>query len=561
MAVPMATDLIPPEQPLPAPRAGDGAALAPLRRPVFRMLWSAWMIANTCMWTNDVAAAWVMTTLNVSALMVALVQTASTAPVFLLGVPSGALADIVDRRRYFLVTQLWIASIAMILCIAAITDALSPATLLLLTFLNGIGLAMRWPVFAAIVPELVPRHELPAALALNGVAMNISRIVGPVLAGSLLASLGAPAVFILNGVMSLVCAVLIYRWKREQAPSSLPGERFFGAMRVGLTYVRESPRMRAVMLRVALFFLQSTALLALLPLVARGLNSGADSAVARALSSFGGGAGTFTLLLAALGCGAVWTALQMPRLRARWSRSEIVTGGSWVQAAATLIVAFSPSIWLTLPTMVLGGAAWIATANSLSVSAQLGLPNWVRARGMSMFQMSIMGSSALGAAIWGQLATFTDVRTSLVTAAVLGSIGVWRARNLVIESEIEEDLTPLRPWDPPETVLPVDTDDGPILVTVEYRVAAEDAEKFHQVMAETRRSRLKGGALSWEMFRDTADPQRYIEYIVDESWVEHLRRFDRTTAEDVALRERRYALHRGDAPPVVSRCIAETFRR
>ncbi|CAN5271340.1 MFS transporter [soil metagenome] len=558
----MATDLIPPEAPLEAPRphGSEGAALAPLRRPVFRMLWTAWMIANICMWTNDVAAAWVMTTLQVSPLMVALIQTASTAPVFLLGVPSGALADILDRRMYFLVTQIWIAFIATLLCIASLADALTPATLLLLTFLNGIGLAMRWPVFAAVVPELVPRHELPAALALNGVAMNISRIVGPVVAGAMLASIGSHAVFIFNGVMSLVCAVIILRWKREQAPSSLPGERFFGAMRVGLQYVRESPRMRAVMLRVALFFLQSTALLALLPLVAIRLNAHGDS-VTQWLGTIGGGAATFTLMLASLGAGAIFAALQMPKLRGRFTRSEIVTRGSLIQAAGSLIVAYAPNLWVALPAMIVAGMAWIAVANSLSVSAQLGLPNWVRARGMSMFQMSIMGASALGAAVWGQLATVTDLATSLTAAAVTGSIAVWTTRNLVIESDVEQDLTPLRPWDPPETVLPVDSDAGPVVTTIEYRIAAENAVKFHEVMADTRRARLKGGALSWELFRDTADPDRYIEYVVDETWVEHLRRFDRTNAEDVALRERRYALQQDGKAPVVSRCISETFKR
>ncbi|CAN5205351.1 MFS transporter [soil metagenome] len=558
----MATDLIPPEAPLEAPRptGAEGAALAPLRRPVFRMLWTAWMIANICMWTNDVAAAWVMTTLKVSPLMVALIQTASTAPVFLLGVPSGALADILDRRMYFLVTQIWIAFIATLLCIASLADALTPATLLLLTFLNGIGLAMRWPVFAAVVPELVPRNELPAALALNGVAMNISRIVGPVIAGAMLASIGSHAVFIFNGVMSLVCATIILRWKREQTPSSLPGERFFGAMRVGLQYVRESPRMRAVMLRVALFFLQSTALLALLPLVAIRLNAHGDSAT-QWLGTIGGGAATFTLMLASLGAGAIYAALQMPKLRGRFDRSEIVTRGSWVQAVASLIVAYAPNLWVALPAMVVAGMSWIAVANSLSVSAQLGLPNWVRARGMSMFQMSIMGASAIGAAVWGQLATVTDLATSLTAAAVTGSIAVWLTRNLVIESDVEQDLTPLRPWDPPETVLPVDSDAGPVVTTIEYRVDAENAVKFHEVMADTRRARLKGGALSWELFRDTADPDRYIEYIVDETWVEHLRRFDRTNAEDVALRERRHALQMDGKAPVVSRCISETFKR
>ena len=268
----------------------SATALGPLRSPVFRMLWGAWLTANICMWMNDVAAAWLMTSLTTSPIMVALVQSASTLPVFLLGLPSGALADILDRRRYFIVTQFWVAAVALVVCLTLLAGAMTAPVLLVLTFANGIGLAMRWPVFAAIVPELVPRPQLPAALALNGVAMNASRIVGPLVAGAVIASAGSAYVFVLNAVLSVLAGFAIMRWKREQKPSALPGERFVGAMRVGLQHVRQSTRMHAVLWRISLFFLQATGLMALMPLVAKGMP--------------GGDAGTFTLLLAGLGAGA-----------------------------------------------------------------------------------------------------------------------------------------------------------------------------------------------------------------------------------------------------------------
>src|ERR1700752_4081233 len=257
--------------------AGDAggesaSAWEPLRGPVFRMLWCTWLAANVCMWMNDVAAAWMMTTLTTSPAMVALVQSASPLPVFLLGLPSGALADILDRRRYFMVTQLYVAVVALVLCATILSGAMTASLLLALTFANGIGLAMRWPVFAAIVPELVPRIQLPAALALNGIAMNASRIIGPLAAGAIIASLGSAYVFVLNAVLSVAAGFIIWRWKRESKVSALPGERFIGAMRVGMQYVRQSQRMHAVMVRVVIFFLQSIALLALLPLVAQQLH-------------------------------------------------------------------------------------------------------------------------------------------------------------------------------------------------------------------------------------------------------------------------------------------------
>lgn len=215
-----------------SPNSDDLSPLAPLRQGVFRMLWLAWLMANVCMWMNDVAAAWLMTSLSSSPLWVALVQTAATLPVFLLGLPSGALADNVDRRRYFLITQLWIAGVGAVLSLVVFFGAISPGLLLALTFANGVGLAMRWPVFAAIVPELVPRSQLPAALALNGVSMNASRIIGPLLAGALIASLGSAAVFLLNALLSLVAAVIIFRWKREHQVHPLGRERMWTAMRV-----------------------------------------------------------------------------------------------------------------------------------------------------------------------------------------------------------------------------------------------------------------------------------------------------------------------------------------
>ncbi|MBX3612843.1 MAG: MFS transporter [Burkholderiaceae bacterium] len=522
------------------------AAFAPLADPVFRTLWVVWFTANVCMSMNDVAAAWLMTSLTTSPVMVALVQTAATLPVFLLGLPSGALADILDRRRYFVVTQFWVAATALLLCLAIVSDAINPTLLLLLVFANGIGLAMRWPVYSAIVPGLVPRVQLPAALALNGLAMNASRIAGPVLAGALIAGAGTAWVFVVNAVLSVIAGFLILRWKTVEEPSALPGERFLGAMRVGVQYVRQSAAMRAVLVRVMNFFGQSTALIALLPLVARGMH--------------GGSAGTYTLLFASLGFGAILSVFMLPHMRHRRTRDELIRDGSVVQAAAMIAAGFAPNVYVAVPVMVVAGMAWLTVANSISIAAQLALPNWVRARGMSTFQVALMGGAGAGAALWGQVAALTDVRTSLAVAAVTGVAALWLTRGYKVEGGAEEDLTPSQSWKAPVTALPVEPDAGPVMTTIEYRIDPARADEFRAVMQESRRSRLRQGALSWELFRDTNDPGRYLEYFVDESWVEHLRRFDRVTAADVALRARRLAFHLGEQPPVVTRYIAEPVR-
>jgi len=520
--------------------------IAPLRLPVFRMLWSTWLVANLCMWMNDVAAAWMMTSLTTTPIWVALVQTASTLPVFLLGLPSGALADNLDRKRYYLVTQLWVAVVATVLSGFVFFGVISPALLLALVFLNGIGLAMRWPVFSAIVPELVPREQLPAALALNGVSMNASRIIGPLVAGALIAGAGSAWVFLLNAVLSLVAAALIARWHREHKPNPLGRERLGTAMRVGWQYVTQSYLLKGVLLRIWIFFFHSTALLALLALLARGMQ--------------GGGAGTFTLLLASMGAGAIVSTAFLPRLRRRYARDALVLRGAILQAVAMGVMAMTDRVWVAVPAMFFGGAAWITTANTLSVSIQMGLPDWVRARGMSIYQMAIMGASASGAALWGQIATWTSLPVSLGIAAVSGWLAMAAANRWMPDSGQEDDLTPKRVITAP--VIESPPTQGHIMLTIEYLIEPARAREFRDLMFnESRRSRLRQGALSWELLHDINDPGRFVEVIVDESWTDHLRRFDRATASDVALRDRRLAFHIGLEPPRVTRSLMETTVR
>ena len=511
------------------------------------MLWIIGMVANVSMWMNDVTAAWLMTSLTTSPALVALVQTASTVPVFLLGLPSGALADIVDRRRYLIFTQVWVAVIAVLIVVAMLSGTLSAPLLLFLTLANGIGLAMRWPVFAALIPELVPRSELPHALALNGVAMNVSRIIGPAAAGALIAGAGAQYVFMLNAVLSVVTTVALLRWRREEKVSALPSERMIGAMRVGVQHVVQSPHLQAILLRSAMFFLNSIALIALLPLLARELP--------------GGDAGTFTVLLAAMGTGAVIAALLLPRIRSRMTRDELVRNGTLALAVAMLVVAYAPNVYVAVPAMLVFGMAWMSIANSLTVAAQMVLPDWVRARGMSIYQMALMGGSATGAAIWGQVATFTSVRTTLVLASA-AAVGVLVAlRRLHVGGRAEENLTPARLWTAPELAIPVEPEQGPVLVTVEYHIDPARKDEFVEVMRESRRVWLSNGLLAWQLFDDISDPGVLIEHLIDESWAEYVRRNERVSASYMLLRERKLGFHVGDEPPVVRRFVAEPIRR
>lgn len=505
--------------------------------PVFRMLWSIALVTNVCMWMSDVSVAWLMTSLTLEPVWVALVQTAVTGPMLLLGLPSGALADILDRRRYLLATQCWLATTALLLCLALVLDLMTAPLLLVLTFLNGIGLAMRWPIYAALIPESVPRSELSQALALNGVSMNASRIAGPLLAGVLIASAGIVWVFAFNAALSAVSAFVVWRWRREQTPEPLGREGLISAMRVGAQFVRESPVLHGLLLRVFLFFFHATAVVALLPLLARRL---------------AGGAGTYALLMACMGAGAITVALFLPAIRRRVTGPQLIMAGALLSSTTALTMALIPDVRWAMVAMFLLGASWLSTSNSLGVSVQMALPDWVRARGYSIYQMCMMGGTAIGAAAWGQVASLGGIDTSLCIAAVTGLSGMFLAHRFVHVPDAEEDLTPAPVRRNP---VAVEVPEGEVVVTIEYIIDPQHADAFLAVMRESRRSRLRQGARHWSVMHDIAQPGRFVEQFTDDSWTEHLRRSNRISVADIALRDRRLAFHLPPHPPVATRWV------
>ncbi len=520
--------------------------LTPLKFPAFRALWSTWLVANICMWTNDVAAAWMMTSLTTSATLIALVQTASNLPVLLLGVPCGALADILNRKRFLVFTQLWVAVNAVLLFISSTFNLLDPGLLLVLTFVNGVGLAMRWPVYASIIPEIIPRDSLHLALGMNSIAMNTSRILGPLIAGLIIASIGTEYVFALNMILSLGATWIVVKWKNQSYVSTLPGERFFGAMRLGAQYIRQSRPMRSILLRSFLFYTQSSCLLALLPVIAK--------------DHFEGNANTFTLLLSALGFGAILAGSQLQHLRVRWKPQQLATYGIIILSLSSVGVVLVPGIWYALPLMVVSGMSWFCVANTLGTSSQLSLPNWIRARGMSFYQMSLMGGSAIGAFLWGKITSSSNVTASVCISAIFGLIALAAIRKHRIDGYAGEDLSPVCPIERPHPARDIDPDEGPVMISMEYHVNKGHSEEFKKLMAKTRRSRLKQGALSWSLFEDAEHAGKFLEYFVFETWADYLRRFDRFTADDLAMQEERHRFHIDSSPPKATRRIASAIK-
>lgn len=521
--------------------ASSPSAWAPLRQPLFRALWLATVISNIGTWIHEVGAGWLMVTLDPHPLMVSLVQAATALPIFLLALPGGALADIIDRRRYLIATQLWMLMVALSLAVVTALGWIGGWTLLLFTFALACGAALNAPAWAATVPELVPPQQLQPAIALNSLGINLARAIGPALAGVVVAAAGPQAAFLLNAVSFVVVIIVLKRWQREVQPGTLPSERFFGAMRAGMRYVREATALQSVMGRAAGFFVFATATWALLPLIALGA---------------GGGANTYGLLLAGIGAGAVSAAMVMPKLRRRFARDVLVRGATVLYALATLGVALAGGMALQWVAMLVTGAAWLAVLSTLHVSAQTAVPQWVRARALSLYLMVYAAGMTGGAVIWGAVAARWGVAPALVLSAAGGLLAMfftWRlslggddgwsrvAPATLMQALAHADIPPER---------------GPVEVHVEYRIAADDAVAFLAAAQALQRIRRRDGALSWGLFEDAAQPGRYLETFVVESWGEHLRQHHRGTAGDAAVVAAVRACHRGEGAPRVAHWIA-----
>lgn len=520
------------------------SALAPFRWPAFRALWTTALIANVCLWMNDIAAVWTMTGLTSVPVWVAMVQTAGMMPFFLFGLPGGALADIVNKKRYLLFTQLWVAVVSVVISAVVFLDKMSPVLLLVLTFANGMGTAMRMPVLSSLWAEIVPRPLLPAALGLNGVTMNVSRILGPLVAGAVIASAGSAWIFLLNAAMSIAAIGLLLLWKREPTVHPHGRERWSTALRVGWQFMRHSRQLQGVMLRAALFFFHTSALTSMLALLVRRME--------------GSGAGSYTVLVASQGAGAIASLLVVQRLRRRYSRDTLVLRSAAAVAVSMGVMAFNHSMWLAVPLMVLCGGAWLTALNSLSLSAQSDLPDWVRARGMAAYQMALMGASAAGAFVWGQLATWSSLPLALLVAASAGMASITLAIRLRPEA-----AAPARADAPPALDLPSVAHPhapGKVQVTIEYQVDPARADEFRRLMfEESRPAYLRNGALSWQLLHDLNHPECFQEVVVDESWGDLVRRMARLHAGEAhQLRDRKLAFHVLPDPPRVSRHLVET---
>ncbi len=530
-------------EPVSAPIAAAPGPWAPLERPVFRSIWLASLASNVGSWMQNVGAAWLMTSLAPTPLWVSMVQVASSLPFFLLALPAGALADVIDRRRLLLASLVWLLLATSLLAGLAFAGLLGPVGLLVLTFAIGVGGTFVAPAFQAIVLELVPRNEVQAAVSLNGISMNLARACGPALGGVLVALANVGSTFAANALAFAAVYVVVARWRRPPREGRLPPEDLIGAMRAGLRYVRHSAPLHVVLLRVAVFALPASAIWALLPLYAR--------------EQLALGPAGYGLLLAFFGGGAVVGGLLLPGLRLRFGAQRVTTLSALAYGASMLLLGALPVLPAAAPALVVAGAGWMALLTTLNAAAQLALPAWVRARGLSVYLLVLFGGLALGSALGGAAAESLGVlRTFEIAGAAVVISRLFVARMRLPEGE-GPDLTPAPRWPDPELGSAIAADRGPVLVTVEYDVDPASAEPFARAMRSLGGIRLRDGAIRWGLWSDTARTGRYLESFVVESWLEHLRQHERMTAADREVQAIARAFHRGPGPPSVTHYLHE----
>ena len=482
---------------------------------------------------QTVGAQWLLVDAPNAAVLVALVQAATTLPVMLLALPGGVLADSFDRRWLLFTIQVYFFIVGILLAVLTAAGQMPPALLIAFTFLLGVGTAVQLPTWAATVPEIVPRSELRAASRLDLVGVNVSRAIGPALAGFIIAHLGgASAVFALNAASVVVLAIALLAWRRTNLQVA-SRERFVPALRAGARYVWHEPVVRRIMLRAIMFVAPAMALWALLPLIAsQYLGQGADG---------------FGLLFAALGTGAILGALVLGRVKTL-STNRILLAAGILYAGTLTVIILVPNFVAALATLVLSGVAWMAITSTLQAEMQLVLPGWVRARGMAIYVVIFMGSQTTGALTWGLLANRFGLRPAIlsaagvVLAAALAGL-IWR-----LPETGHLDPQPAVYWGDPRVAFDPEPDIGPVLVAVHFTVAADRQPDFLTAMGQLRLSRLRTGATRWELYRDAERPDRFVEIFRVSTWEEHLRQHEgRLTATDQVVEEAALAF---SDPPV-----------
>ena len=498
----------------------------PVRVTLFRNLLIADLVSDIGTFMQTMGAAWLMTTLTTSTVYIALIQTASALPFFLLALPAGSLGDIFDRRRLILGTETWMFVCAVILTVVTFMGEMTPWLLLLLTLALSLGDAIEAPTWRAIFPELVTKEDLTPALALNGIEFNLARAVGPGLAGLVIAAVGVAAAFLVDAISFLGVIFVIFNWKRPKRKSELPAETMTEASWAAIRYVRYSPAIQTLLLRAGIVIFFSSSFWALLPAVAKQLSS----------SPYGYG-----FMLGAFGIGAVLGAIVLQRARVNFSTEAVLSAASVIFGAILVCTALLHNLALLCGLMLFGGASWTVFMSLFNTIIQKLAPDWIRARVLASYLFVFQGSVALGSTLWG----FVAQRSTLQMALLVSGAGIGMSLLLQFPFRLPSvpvDLSPWNHWSKPHLLAEHSAGDsaesGPVLVSVRYVIDPAKAADFLNEMYKYQRVRRRDGATRWGIYYDTESTNTYLEIFIVDSWAEHERQHDRFTVADHEIEKR-----------------------
>jgi MFS family permease len=511
------------------------ASLTPLSISLFRALWTATLASNIGAVIQTVGAQWTMTLLAPSPQMVALVSTAAMLPIVLLALPAGALADNVDRRALMLVAQVTGTCAAALLAALSFTDNVTPITLLALTAVIGATVALHQPAWQASIGDFVPRKDIPAAVSLNVIAFNGARSIGPAIGGAIIAVAGPSVTFLLNAISFLGLIVVLATRPLPRAARLHPPEPILAAMTAGVRFVGMSPPLRRIFLRGSVFALGASALQSLLPLLAR---------------TRLGGPMSFGATMGALGLGSFLGAMLATHVRANIGGNRMLALATVVHAGATVTIAFSTSLALSMPLAFIAGASWIFVFTTTRTAIQLASPRWVVGRAVATGQVASFGCMAIGSAAWGAIAGIVGLPNALAIAAGFLALSVLLHRVAPLPVVEAGDASGHAPVQIRAPRVALDESTGPIVVIIEYCVPVGEAREFLRLMTELGRARRRNGATEWSLQQDIDRPEVWLERIESSTWTHHVRRLDRYTTSERALAARVAAFRTTNDRPV-----------
>src|SRR5580704_7199562 len=515
-----------------------------LRNPVFRRLWIASLISGVCVSAHDTAATWMMNTLTSSKFLISVMATVASLPLFFFTLPAGSLADLVDRKKLLCTMNLWLALCAGVLATLGVTGALNPYVILASVFLIGVGFAFSAPAWSSLVPEVVSNDELPSAVTLGGLQLNLCGIVGPALAAVILSHFGANWIFTANAFCFLLLIAAIAQWKRKEKQSKLPLENFFESLVGAIRYVRYAPGIQVVLARNVLFSLFISVIPALLPVI--GLKE-----VMMNSADLG-------LLFTSMGVGSVMGAIVViPWARARFSPNALTIFASVLLAIVFVLMAVVRATPLFMAVASLAGISWTMAASELWVAGQRAMPPWARGRMNATHIMLSQGGMALGGLVWGGSAASLGVKFTLLAAAALLLSSLALAFPLSIDFTGKLNFDPAVPRTAYHAMLhPSQPDDGPVTITYGFHIDAVNRTRFLQLMREVRLMHLRNGAFSWRLDEDLAERRSFRVEMLVASWSEHLLQHERITKEEQRNLEKAWSLDIRPDGPVVKHFIS-----